>query len=359
MLVSNYLNILKKGDNLKNQYKIFIIAFGLILSARAHINIPFRSINELNNEKILVTGGTGLVGCAISQLVDKSNENWIFLSSKDCDLRDYNQTLKLFEKHKPTIVIHLAAHVGGLYRNINEPVNFWVNNVAMNENVFKCCHLFKVKKLVSCLSTCIFPDKTKYPIDETMIHNGAPHWSNESYAYAKRMIDVKNRAYNREYGSNFTAIIPTNIYGPNDNYNLDDAHVIPALIHKCYLAKKNNTPLTISGSGKPLRQFIYSQDLAQLLIWVLKNYNSPESIILSVDETAEVSIKNVVEEIVHAMDFKGPVIFDRSKPDGQYKKTASNGKLRSFLPDYNFITLKEGIKKSVDWFIKNYEIARK
>ncbi|MDR3646679.1 MAG: GDP-L-fucose synthase [Candidatus Babeliales bacterium] len=313
----------------------------------------------LAKETILVTGGTGLVGSAIAQLTKNSNENWIFLSSKDCDLRNLQQTQQLFEKHKPTMVIHLAAHVGGLYRNINEPVNFWVNNVAINENIYICAHKYNVKKLVSCLSTCIFPDKTQYPIDETMVHNGAPHWSNESYAYAKRMLDVKNRAYNREYGSNFTAIIPTNVYGPNDNYNLEDAHVIPALIHKCYLAKKNNTALTIAGSGKPLRQFIYSTDLAKLILWVLKNYNTPEPIILSVDESTEVSIKDVVNEIVEAMDFKGPVIFDRSKPDGQYKKTASNKKLRSLVPDFEFISLKDGMKKSVEWFVENYDIARK
>ena len=132
--------------------------------------------------------------------------------------------------------------------------------------------LRQVKRLVSCLSTCIFPDKTTYPIDETMVHNGPPHSSNEGYAYAKRMIDVMNRCYASEYGCCFTSIIPTNIYGPHDNFSIEDGHVIPGLIHKCYLAKRDGTPFTIWGSGAPLRQFICSSDLAALTVWVLRNY---------------------------------------------------------------------------------------
>lgn len=170
---------------------------------------------------VLVTGGTGLVGKAIEKVVNESkspNETWHFLSSKEADLRSKAETVALFEKIRPTHVIHLAALVGGLFRNLKYKVEFYRENVLINDNVMECCKDFKVKKLVSCLSTCIFPDKTTYPIDETMVHNGPPHTSNEGYAYAKRMIDVLNRCYNEEYGCNFTSIIPTNIYGPHDNY---------------------------------------------------------------------------------------------------------------------------------------------
>lgn len=170
---------------------------------------------------VLVTGGTGLVGKAIEKVVNESkspHETWHFLSSKEADLRSKAETVALFEKIRPTHVIHLAALVGGLFRNLKYKVEFYRENVLINDNVMECCKDFKVKKLVSCLSTCIFPDKTTYPIDETMVHNGPPHTSNEGYAYAKRMIDVLNRCYNEEYGCNFTSIIPTNIYGPHDNY---------------------------------------------------------------------------------------------------------------------------------------------
>lgn len=315
---------------------------------------------------ILITGGSGLVGQAIRNVVAAEraagqhlHERFVFLSSKDGDLRDWEACKAIFAKYKPTHVIHLAAFVGGLYRNMKYPVEFWQYNIAMNENILKLSHEYKVQKLVSCLSTCIFPDKTTFPIDETMIHNGPPHHSNEAYAYAKRMIDVQNRVYNSQYGCKFTSVIPTNVYGAHDNYHLEDSHVIPGLVHKVYLAKKNGTPLTVWGSGTPLRQFIYSIDLAKLFLWVLRSYEQPSPIILSVDEKDEITIKQLVELIVDAMEFKGEVIFDSTKADGQYKKTASNDKLRKLNPEFKFTPIAQGIKESVQWFVENYETARK
>ena len=164
----------------------------------------------------MVTGGTGLYGSAIKTYVDQTaseqGATWVFLSSKDGDLRDRAQTEAIFERVKPTHVVHLAAMVGGLFANMAKKVEFYRENMLMNDNVMECCRIYEVEKLVSCLSTCIFPDKTSYPIDESMVHDGAPHSSNEGYAYAKRMIEVMNRCYAEEYGCKFTAVIPTNIY---------------------------------------------------------------------------------------------------------------------------------------------------
>lgn len=311
---------------------------------------------------VMVTGGSGLVGTAIQDFVKQHGlptEKWVFLSSSDGDLRNRKDTEAIFEKFHPTHVIHLAAKVGGLFANMAQKVEFFRENILINDNIMECCRIYKVKKLVSFLSTCIFPDKTTYPIDETMLHDGPPHPSNEGYAYAKRLIDTLNRAYAEEYNCNFTSIIPTNIYGPHDNFSIQSGHVIPGLIHKCYLAKKNGTPFEIWGSGTPLRQFIYSLDLAELTVWVMRNYHSPDPITLSVDEEAEVSIKDVALAVAKALDFQGPVVFDTSKADGQFKKTASNKKLRSHLPDYNFTSIQDGVQKSVDWFVANYETARK
>ncbi|KAH9578807.1 NAD-dependent epimerase/dehydratase [Trypanosoma melophagium] len=311
---------------------------------------------------VLVTGGSGLVGKAIEAVQKRSpraDEQWVFLSSKEAELRSMEETKAVFEKYKPTHVIHLAARVGGLFKNMKHPVEMWLDNVAINNNVFECCRIYGVSKLVSCLSTCIFPDKTTYPINETMLQDGPPHFSNEAYAYAKRMMDVMNRAYRNEYGCNFTCVIPTNIYGPHDNYNLEDSHVVPGLIHKFYLAKQSGKSMTVMGTGKPLRQFIYSEDLAELMIWVLREYTEVEPIILSVGESDEVSIADVVKMIAEAIDFKGEIIFDTSKADGQFKKTADNSKLRRYLPNYKFTPMNEGIKRSVDWFLENYEKARK
>jgi len=314
-----------------------------------------------NQKVVLVTGGSGLVGRAVQHVVneDKNTDKYIFLSSKDGDLRKMEQCEAIFEKYKPTHVLHLAAFVGGLFRNMAYPVDFWNNNVNMNNNIMECCHKHNVTKLVSCLSTCIFPDKTPYPITETMIHNGPPHSSNAPYAYAKRMIDIQNKAYHQQYKRMFTSVIPTNIYGPHDNWNLKDGHVIPALIHKCYNANRDGTEFLCFGSGKPLRQFIFSHDLARLMVWTIDNYNSVEPLILSVDDGAEISIKDVVDSIVEAMDFKGTVKWDTSKADGQYKKTASNDKLRGLHPTFKFTSFKDGIEKTVKWFVENYETCRK
>lgn len=318
--------------------------------------------NDTKPQVVMVTGGSGLVGAAIKSYVEDNtgeSETWIFLSSQDGDLRDRTATEKIFDKYKPTQVIHLAAKVGGLFANMRAKVEFFRENILINDNVMECCRIYNVEKLVSFLSTCIFPDNTTYPIDETMLHGGPPHPSNEGYAYAKRLIDTMNRAYAEEYNCNFTSIIPTNIYGPHDNFSIESGHVIPGLIHKCHLAKQNGTNFTIWGSGTPLRQFIYSRDLAELTVWVLREYHDPNPITLSVDEQHEVSIKDVAMAVAKAMQFKGEIVFDVTKADGQFKKTASNKKLRSLKPDYKFTTIPEGVQKTVDWFVANYDTARK
>merc|ERR1712072_569593 len=168
------------------------------------------------------------------------------------------------------------------------------------------------------------------------------------------MIDVMNRCYKDEYGCNFTSVIPTNIYGPHDNYSIQGGHVVPGLIHKCYLAKKNGTAFEIWGTGSPLRQFIYSLDLARLFVWVLREYEEVEPIILATDEEDEVSIKEVAEMILDAFEFKGEVKFLTDKADGQFKKTASNAKLRKYLPGFKFVATREAIKTTVEWYIENY-----
>jgi GDP-L-fucose synthase len=173
------------------------------------------------------------------------------------------------------------------------------------------------------------------------------------------MLEVQSKAYQEQYGDNFICVIPTNIYGEHDNYSLKDAHVIPALIHKCYLAKKENKPFVVCGSGKPLRQFIYSHDLAKLIMWSLLEYNEKESIILSVKEEDEVSIEQVARLIAREFDYEEQMIFDATYSDGQFKKTADNSKLMKLCPSFEFTDICVGIKKSVQWFNDNYELCRK
>ena len=171
------------------------------------------------------------------------------------------------------------------------------------------------------------------------------------------MLGVQTEVYRDQYNVNFVSVIPTNIYGPNDNFNLENGHVIPSLIHKCYLAKKNNTDFTVWGSGNPLREFIHSKDVGELANWALENYDESEPIIFSTSE--EITIKDLVGLIVDNMNFTGKVIFDETKPEGQFRKPADNSKLRSYLPDFKFTPIEEGIKDTVNWFITNYETCRK
>ena len=310
---------------------------------------------------ILVTGGSGLVGNAIL-LLEKEypNYNFIFLNSKVCDLTNYNEVIILFNTIKPDIVIHLAACVGGLFKNMNQKVEMLEKNLLLNYNIIHYSHKYKIEKLVACLSTCIFPDKVEsYPIQEEMLHNGPPHSSNDAYAYAKRMIQIHCKAYRECYGDNFVCVSPTNIYGPYDNFNLEDGHVLPSLIHKCYLAKKDGLDFIVRGTGTPLRQFIYSEDVASLIIKVLLADKTPENIILSVSEHEEISIANVAKIIAKYFDYESRLKFDTNYSDGQYKKTVSNEKVLQLFPDFQFLQVEQGIHQTIDWFIKNYSMARK
>jgi len=300
--------------------------------------------------KILVTGGNGLVG---SEFIGNKYYNF---SSKDYNLVDKNQTYTLLLKGFDS-VIHCAAKVGGIGANMKYKGEFFYDNVMMNTNIIEGARLCGVKNLVSFLSTCIFPDNVEYPLTESKIHMGPPHTSNDAYAYAKRMVDIQIKSYREQYGLNYKSVIPCNIYGPNDNYNIVNGHVIPSLIHKCYLARENKTPFTIWGSGNPLREFIFSKDVAKLTEWVLQEYDESEPIILSTSE--EISIKDVVGMIIELMNFKGDVIWDLSKPDGQFRKPSDNSKIKKYLPDFKFTPIYEGLKETIEFFENNFNIIRK
>jgi GDP-L-fucose synthase len=302
-------------------------------------------------KKILVTGGSGLVGSEFK------GDKYFKPSSKDVDIRITSEVNTLIGLNNFDSIIHCAGKVGGVGGNMKYKGEFFYDNIMMNTNVINGARLSGVKNLVCFLSTCIFPDNIDYPLTEKKIHLGPPHFSNDAYAYAKRMADVQIKAYREQYGLNYKSVIPTNIYGPNDNYSLDNGHVIPSLIHKCYLARENKTDFIVWGSGKPLREFIFSKDVAKLTEWVLENYNESEPIILSTSD--EISIKEVVSIIVELMNFKGEIIFDTSKPDGQYRKPSDNSKIKSYLPNFNFTPLYDGLKETIGWFENNYENIRR
>lgn len=255
---------------------------------------------------ILVTGAGGLVGHAIRAYSDEialTDTKWIFASSKDADLRDPVSTKALFERVRPTHVLNLAARVGGLYANLKYKVEFWRENIAMQDNIFACCFEYKVERLVTCLSTCVFPDGAPLPMDESIIMDGPPHHSNRAYGFAKRMGLLLGELYNEQHGTNFAAVAPCNVFGPADNFSLDGGHVLAGLIHKCYVAKKEGRPFVVWGSGRPRRQFIFNMDLARLMIWYLLDCTSTEMITFAPDEEGEISIANAAELVAQGVGF--------------------------------------------------------
>lgn len=313
---------------------------------------------------VLVTGGSGLVGNGIRLALEDEkyglislDEEWIFASSKDVNLLNADATRQYFESIRPTYVVHLAAKVGGVFANMSDNLEFFRQNMHINDNVLASSFSVGVQKVVSCLSTCIFPDVTTYPIDETMVHNGPPHDSNYGYSYAKRMLDVLNRAYSQQYGVLYTSVIPTNVFGPFDNFDLKQGHVIPGLIHKAYLAKQRNDPLVVFGTGSPLRQFIYSVDLGRLIVHVLRRYQDSSPIILSVPADQEISIRHAAEVVAKAMGCD-QLVFDPTKADGQFRKTANASKLLSLVPEFQFTPFENAVQETCDWFCANYASAR-
>ena len=296
----------------------------------------------------LVTGGRGLVGSVINSEFKPPRRN--------LDLMNLRGIVRYITLNNIDSIVHCAAKVGGIKANSEHLGEFYYENMVMNTNVLEAARVAGVKKVVSFLSTCVFPAHATYPLTTDQIHLGEPHPSNYAYAYAKRMLEVQSRAYRDQYGCNFVTVVPCNIYGPHDNYNLDSGHVIPSLIHKCYLAKQNNTDFEIWGTGLAYREFVYSKDVGHITQWVLENYDDPEPFIISPDE--EICISTIAQEIAWRMGFEGNIVYN-GKMEGQFHKPSDNSKLKSLLPKYAFVPIEMGLQKSIDWFVENYEEARK
>jgi GDP-L-fucose synthase len=312
-------------------------------------------------DRVLITGGTGLVGhgirAACSHLDFNSNSDYefIFISSKDYDLTNADDVQRMYEEVRPNKIIHLAACVGGLFKNMSQKVDMLEKNLIMNFNIVRGAHDFGVKRLIACLSTCVFPHHIpSYPVNEEMLHEGPPHHSNDAYAYAKRILEVHCRAYRESCGDDFICVSPTNIYGPHDNFDIEEGHVLPSLIHKCRLANIGRKPFVIRGTGTPLRQFIYSQDVGELILRLLDLETCPPHVILSVPESHEVSIREAAELIAREMKYENGLTLNESYSDGQHKKTVSSSRIESLFPDFVFTPLEEGLRETIRWFDEHY-----
>ena len=292
---------------------------------------------------IIVTGGHGLLGDAI-----KKKKNCISFSRKEIDLETDNFYDFLSSKKNISTIIHCAAKVGGVGANMNANFEFFQKNIKIDQNVLNSCLEYNVENLVTILSTCVFPDKVEYPLTADKIDLGAPHFSNYGYSYAKRLLYYQTKMYRNVVGKNWISVIPTNLYGANDNFNLESSHLIPALIRKAYDASLNGDDFVVWGDGTPLRQFVYSDDMADIILWAIDNWKS-DMPLMAVNET-EYSIKEVAMIIADRFGIsENKVIFDKTKPNGQFRKPA-----KSDVNWFNFTPLEDGLHKTIDWFIENY-----
>jgi len=309
----------------------------------------------LQEKKILITGGNGMVGNAMKSILP----NAIYLD-RSFNLINLEETKLAFQKYKPDYVIHLAAKVGGLKANLEKQADFYTENILINTNIIQCSHEYKVKKLLSMLSTCVYPDAPyiTYPLTEEQLHLGPPHSSNFGYSFAKRMTDVQSRAYRQQYNDNFITAIPNNLYGENDNFDLNNSHVLPSLLRKIWEAKINNSPtVEVWGDGSYLREFTYSKDVAKILLFLLENYDGKEPI--NIGNVNEYSVKEITELLCEILEYNGKIFWNIEKPSGQFRKPSSNKKLLELgWKKEDYTPLKEGLKKTCEWFKINYPNVR-
>jgi GDP-L-fucose synthase len=304
------------------------------------------------SEKIFVAGHRGLAGSAIIRCLEREGFN--NLSKRDrseLDLADEGAVRNFFVQEKPAVVVFAAAKVGGIKANNDFPVEFLLDNLRIQNNVIQAAHKFGVRKLLFLGSSCIYPKFAPQPIPETALLSGPLEPTNEAYAIAKIAGIKLCQAFSREYGGNFISAMPTNLYGPNDNFDLDTSHVLAALLRKAHEAKARKEPkLIVWGSGKPRREFLHVDDLASACLFLLEKYDSPE--IINVGSGEDISIRDLAELICDVVGFDGEFAWDTTKPDGTPRKLLDITKLRN-LGWQPAIPLRDGIAQTYDWFLKN------
>lgn len=305
------------------------------------------------NSKIYVAGHRGLVGSAIFNCLNVGRyKNVIYRTKSELDLCCQEAVYKFFQSERPEFVFLSAAKVGGIHANMTYPAQFIYENLAIQTNVIHAAFLYGVKKLLFLGSACSYPRECPQPMKEEYLLSGYLEPTNEPYAVAKIAGIKMSQAYNRQYGTNFICAIPTNTYGPNDNFSTEDSHVIPALLKKFYEAKiKREKLVTIWGTGKPMREFIYVDDLADACVYLMQHYNGANIINIGVGE--EISIKQLASLIQKVVDYDGDIVFDTSKPDGIPRKSLDISKLNK-LGWQTKISLKDGLGKTYNWYTEYY-----
>ena len=303
--------------------------------------------------KIYVAGHRGLVGSAIVRNLEaKGYKNIICRTHKELDLTNQEDVRRFFEEEKPEYVFLAAAKVGGIHANNTYPADFIYDNLMIQNNVIKAAHDFKVKKLLFLGSTCIYPKMAPQPIKEEYLLTGSLEETNEAYAVAKIAGLEMCKFFKRQYGDNFISCMPTNLYGPNDNFDLKNSHVLPALIRKFHEAKVNNSEaVEVWVTGTPLREFLYVDDMADACVFLMENYDGEQHVNIGTGE--EVSIRELAETVKEVVGFEGELVFNSDMPDGTPRKLTTVDKLHG-LGWKHKVSLDKGIRLAYNWFLENY-----
>ena len=306
------------------------------------------------NSKIYVAGHRGLVGSAIVRNLEANGfTNIITRTHAQLDLTNQADVRKFFEEERPEYVFLAAAKVGGIHANNTYPADFIYDNLMIQNNVIKAAHDFKVTKLLFLGSTCIYPKMAPQPIKEEYLLTGALEETNEAYAVAKIAGLEMCKFFKRQYGDNFISCMPTNLYGPNDNFDLKSSHVLPALIRKFHEAKVNGAEtVEVWGTGTPLREFIYVDDMAAACVFLMENYDGEQHVNIGTGE--EVSIRQLAETVKEVVGFEGELVFNTDMPDGTPRKLTTVDKLHG-LGFMHKVSLNEGIRMAYEWFLENYK----
>jgi len=306
----------------------------------------------LKNSKIFIAGSNGMVGSAILRKLKKDGfKNLITRSSSELDLRNQKEVYSFFETEKPEYVFLSAAKVGGIFANKSYPGEFFYDNIMIQSNVIHASYLNNVKKLLFLGSSCIYPKFSEQPIKEEYLLTGELEPTNEAYAIAKISGLKMCEYYNKQFGCCYISVMPTNLYGINDNFDLQNSHVLPALLRKFIEAKINNQKdVVIWGTGTPLREFLYVDDLANACVFLMKNYSESSPVNIGTGE--EVSIRELAQKIKDIVSFNGELIFDTTKPDGTPRKLLDVSKIKN-LGWKHEISLEDGIEKTLKWIEEN------
>lgn len=304
--------------------------------------------------KILVTGASGLVGTALVNILKKEGlENVKGVNTSSCDLRDFNQTIQLFNSYKPEYVFHSAATVYGILGNLSNKGKVFLENIMINTNTIEASRQVGVKKIVCMGTGAVYPFPPKsMPLKEEELWYGKPHPSEDSYAQAKRAMLAQLMAYNEAYNLKYAYVISCNLFGPNDRFNVEDAHVIPSLVKKFRKSQLSKTPVKVWGTGIAVRDFLYSAEAARALYLIMNTFEGS----INIGSGEETSIKEIVEELCHITGVQD-VEWDSSKPDGQDRRMYDLSRLRKigFTPEIPF---KQALKETYNWFVNNEDKAR-